>query len=148
MFAVQAPLLHLPLLKPQLMNKFNWPALLVGLAVLSACSKDPGEGGRAEIRGLLYEQRYNGSSPQGQPYPVADARVAIIYGDGEYADDDTRTGPNGEFRFAWLRKGDYRLYAISECQSCPSGEEGVYLDVSINGRKQVVNVGTLTIRNY
>jgi len=130
------------------MMKNHWLVALIGTAVLVSCSKDPGDGGRAEIRGLLYEQRYNGSSAQGQPYPVADARVAIIYGDGQYADDDTRTGPNGEFRFAWLRKGDYRLYAISECPSCPSGEEGVYLDATITGRKQVVNVGTLTIRNY
>ncbi|MBK6341131.1 MAG: carboxypeptidase regulatory-like domain-containing protein [Flavobacteriales bacterium] len=130
------------------MMKNLWLIAMTCSALLVSCSKEPGEGGRAEIRGLLYEQRYNGSSLQGQPYPIADARVAIIYGDGEYADDDTRTGPNGEFRFAWLRKGDYRLYAISECQSCPSGEEGVYVDVTITGRKQVVNVGTITIRNY
>lgn len=117
-------------------------------AMMAGCKKEPGEGGKAEIRGLLYEQRYINGQPAGEPYPKADARVYIIYGDGIYHDDDTRSGPNGEFRFTWLRKGKYRLYAISECLGCPSGEEGVYLDVTINGRKEVVNVGRLTIRNY
>ena len=120
----------------------------IGLLLLSSCRKEPGEGGRAEIRGLLYEQRYVNGQPSGDAYPLADTRVYIIYGDGAYHDDDTRTGPNGEFRFAWLRKGDYRLYAISECQGCPGGSEGVYLSASVNGRKDVVNVGRLTVRNY
>lgn len=118
------------------------------LLLLGSCRKEPGEGGRAEIRGLLYEQRYVNGQPSGEPYPLADERVYIIYGDGDYYDDDTRTGPNGEFRFAWLRKGDYRLYAIGECLGCPSGNEGVYLSVTVNGRKEVVNVGRITVRNY
>ncbi len=118
------------------------------LLLATGCSKEPGEGGRAEIRGVVQEQRYNSSSPTGNPYPVAEQRVYIIYGDGVYADDDTRTGPNGEFRFSWLRKGDYRIYVISECNSCPSGTEGIYRNVEVTGRKDVVNVGTITIRNY
>lgn len=116
--------------------------------MLSACSKEPGEGGRGEIRGVVHEQRYNSSNPVGDPYPIAEQRVYIIYGDGAYADDDTRTGPNGEFRFPWLRKGDYRIYVISECSTCPGGTEGIYRSAEITGRTDVVNVGTITIRNY
>jgi len=130
------------------MMKMHWLVVLICSTMLLGCKKDPGEGGRAEIRGTLYEQRYNSSNPQGEPYPLADTRVYIIYGDGDYHDDDTRTGPNGEFRFAWLRKGSYRLYAISECQNCPGGNEGVYVTVTVDGRKDVVNVGRITVRNY
>lgn len=118
--------------------------------LLDACNKEPGEGGRAEIRGVVYERRYNDATnlPIGQAYPLADARVSIIYGDGDYADDDTRTGPNGEFRFPWLRKGDYRIYVISECNTYTNCTEGIYVDVEISGRKDVVNTDTLLVRNY
>jgi hypothetical protein len=124
------------------------PSAAAVLLLLTGCSKEPGEGGRAEIRGVVKEQRYNGSNPTGDPYPVAEQRVYIIYGDGDYANDDTRTGPNGEFNFPWLRKGDYRVYVISECNNCPSGTTAVYAAVEISGRREIANVGTITIRNY
>ena len=130
------------------MTRYFLLAAIGTLLLLTGCSKDPGEGGRAEIRGVVYEQRYNGSNPVGQPYPVAEQRVYIIYGNGDFADDDTRTGPNGEFRFPWLRKGEYQLYAIGECQNCPSGSEGVYVDVKITGRKSITAADTIFIRNY
>lgn len=129
-------------------------AMLAALAALTilmtSCNKEPGEGGRAEIRGIVYEQRYNDATnlPIGAAYPLADCRVAIIYGDGDYADDDTRTGPDGKFRFAWLRKGDYRLYVISECNDYQNCTVGVYASVSINDRKDVVQADTLLVRNY
>lgn len=129
-------------------------SILMGLAglslLLTACNKEPGEGGRAEIQGLLYERRYSSLTglPTGAPYPLADTRVSIIYGDGDYADNDTRTGPSGEFHFPWLRKGDYRLYAIGECRSCPEGTEATYVDVEISGRKDVVTADTIIVKNY
>ncbi|MBK8498068.1 MAG: hypothetical protein IPL52_04445 [Flavobacteriales bacterium] len=125
-------------------------ALLALPILITSCNKEPGEGGRAEIRGVVYEQRYNSSTglPIGSAYPLADYRVAIIYGNGDYADDDTRTGPTGEYRFPWLRKGDYRLYVISECNDYQNCTEGVYASVSINDRKDVVQADTLLVRNY
>lgn len=119
-------------------------------AMLSACNKEPGDGGRAEIRGVVYEQRYNASTnlPIGEAYPIAEQRVYIIYGDGEYADDDTRTEPDGGFRFPWLRKGDYRVYAVSECNDYQNCTVGVFAEASISGRKDVVKVDTILIRNY
>lgn len=129
-------------------------AILAGLtcaAVLfTACKKEPGEGGKAEIHGIVYEQRYNNTThqPQGDPYPIAEQRVYIIYGTGDYADDDTRTEPDGTFRFAWLRKGDYRVYSVSECDTCASGTKGIYVDVEIGDRKEVVNADPITIENW
>lgn len=129
-------------------------SLLAGLAGLSllitGCNKEPGEGGRAEIRGVVYEQRFNSSTnlPIGAAYPIAEQRVYIIYGDGDYADDDTRTEPDGGFRFPWLRKGDYRVYVLSECNDYANCTEGIYVDASISGRKDVVQLDTILIRNY
>jgi hypothetical protein len=120
------------------------PVLMIG------CNKEPGEGGRAEIQGIVYEQRYNDATnlPIGLPYPLSDYRVAIIYGDGDYADNDTRTGPDGKFHFPWLRKGDYRLYVISECNDYINCTEGIYVDVEISGRKDVVQSDTILVKNY
>ncbi len=126
-------------------------AALLALPILTTgCNKEPGEGGRAEIQGIVYEQRYSQSTglPTGSAYPLSDHRVAIIYGDGDYADNDTRTGPNGEYRFPWLRKGDYRLYVISECNDYENCTEGLYASVSINDRKDVVKADTIFVRNY
>ncbi|MEO8591662.1 MAG: hypothetical protein ABI432_19930 [Flavobacteriales bacterium] len=127
---------------------------LVGLAsaavLFTACNKDPGEGGKAEIHGIVYEQRYNNVTnlPVGDPYPIAEQRVYIIYGDGDYADDDTRTEPDGTYRFAWLRKGDYRIYTVSECDTCASGTKGIYVSAEIGDRKEVVDVPLITIENW
>ncbi len=125
--------------------------VLLALPFLSTgCNKEPGEGGRAEIQGIVYERRYNDATnlPIGAAYPLADYRVAIVYGDGDYADDDTRTGPDGKFHFPWLRKGDYRIYVISECNTYVNCTEGIYVDVEISGRKDVVEMDTIQVRNY
>ena len=109
--------------------------LLLMLACVSACTA---------------EQRYNTATglPIGSPYPLSYQRVAIIYGDGDYADNDTRTSPDGKFHFPWLRKGDYRLYVISECNDYANCTEGLYVDVSIGGRKDIVGTDTIFVRNY
>lgn len=122
--------------------------LLLAVLVITGCSKDPGDGGRAEIRGVLLRQDVSLSgNPQGDPYPAVDERVYIIYGDGQYHDDDTRTGPSGEFRFPWLRKGSYRIYAISECDN-DNCRTAVYRTVEIGGRREVIAAPTITVLNY
>ena len=126
----------------------------LGLSVLAlgliSCNKEPGEGGKAEIRGTIQEQRYSllSGNPQGDPYPLAEHRVYIIYGDDDFASDDTRTGPNGEFHFPWLRKGSYRIYTISECDDYDNCTEGIFRTVEIGERKEVVTVEEITVRNY
>ncbi len=129
-------------------------ALLLCLLAVSflfiACKKEPGEGGRAEIRGRVIEQRYsnNTQQPIGLPYAKADQRVFIIYGDGEFHDDDVRTGPGGTFRFPWLQKGDYRVYVISECGAYDGCNTAVIKVATIGDRKEVVDVGDIVIQNW
>lgn len=125
-----------------------WMAMAVVLS--TGCSKEPGVGGRGEITGRVIEQRYSMSTqqPVGQPYALADHRVYIIYGDGQYHDDDVRTGPDGSFRFAWLRKGDYTIYTISECGQFNGCTYGVYARASIGSRKDAVDVGVLNVQNF
>ncbi len=126
-----------------------------GLLLSSSCKKEPGEGGKSEIRGYVYEQLFNDGTCQanGQPYPMIDARVYIIYGDHDFYDDDIRTGPDGLFVFNWLRKGDYRIYTITEClddcdQGCSGEFKAVYASTSVSGKDDVVSVGILNVKNY
>jgi hypothetical protein len=123
----------------------------LALALLfTACSKEPGEGGRAEIRGRVLEQNYNGNTlqPFGPIYPKADQRVFIIYGTGTTPDSDVRTGADGSFSFPWLRKGDYTVYTISECGDYRNCTFAVSANANIGSRKDQVDVGDLMIRDY
>jgi hypothetical protein len=126
---------------------------LLFILLAAGCVKDPGIGGRAEIQGRVMEQRYNSSGvPQGDPYPRAGRRVYISYGAEEGQDDTERTGPEGHFRFPWLRKGTYRIHVMSQCQvdpvDCPAGTREVWRIVELSDRKAVVDVGDLLIENW
>lgn len=118
------------------------------LLLTTACKKDPGEGGRAEIRGMVLRQDVNAVGiPIGSPYPYQDTRVYIVYGDHEYHDDDVRTGPDGRFVFRWLRKGTYTVYTFGEC-NCPGKTVAVNRNVTIDGRKDVITVPTIIVDNF
>ena len=128
----------------------NHFAVLLGTIVFlaTACSKEPGEGGRSEIRGHVYEQRYNSTGqPTGPKRPLPDHRVFIIYGDGDFHDDDVRTGEGGLFAFKWLRKGDYTVYIVSECGDGSGCTKIVKRTASV-GRKEVVSVGEMIMENW
>ena len=122
------------------------------LALITACNKEPGEGGKAEIRGRVVEQEYNNNNqPTGDPYAIPEHNVYIVYGDasdGAFADDNVDTGPNGEFRFIWLRKGTYTIYTVSECGDCDGDLKTISTRVEIGDKKEVVDLGTITIEKW
>ncbi len=126
--------------------------VLLAWPLLHGCVKEPGIGGRAEIHGRVMEQHHNDAGePQGDPYPLPDKRVYIVYGDNTGVDDDVRTGPDGRFRFPWLRKGSYRVYTISECQvnyDCLSGTYQVSREAELSGRTEIMDIGDLKIENW
>ena len=123
-------------------------SILVLTIGLAGCAKEPGIGGRAEIHGRVMEQ-HQGS---GEYYPLPDHDVYIVYGDGTTPDDDVSTGPDGRFRFPWLRKGNYRIFTLSECEydpvGCPSGSIAVERAVDLVDRTDLVDVGDLYITNW
>ena len=131
-------------------------SLLGALALLlTGCKKEPGEGGKSELRGRVVEQAMNENTcqPMGQPYPLLEARVYIMYGDHDFPDDDVRTGPEGVFVFSWLRKGDYRVYVVGECRDdCETGCSGeqriTLISTTVDGKSGVTDVGTLSVKNY
>jgi hypothetical protein len=123
------------------------------LFLLTGCKKEPGLGGKTEIRGYVLRQNVSqGGVPIGAAYPYPEARVYIVYGDHDFYDDDVRTGPDGLFVFSWLREGDYKVYTFGECtgttNGCNNGLTAVYATAKASGDETVVNVGNLTAANY
>ena len=126
------------------------PAVCSIALLLTACSKEPGEGGKALIRGTVLKQDINNNTgqPTGDPYPAQEEKVYIIYGDHDFYDDDIDTDPDGKFEFRWLRKGSYTIFVYSECPTCEAGAEAKRYTVEVSDRKGTVDVPTITIANW
>jgi hypothetical protein len=116
--------------------------------ILTSCAKDPGEGGNSSITGKVLVHQYNYDfTVLLDEYWAADADVYIIYGDGVTDDDRLRAGPDGDFRFQFLRKGNYQIYVYSDdsTMTSASGTIALYRNVEITKNKQTVDAGTIVI---
>lgn len=127
--------------------------LISGCAlVLAACTKYPGEGGRASIEGnVKVERRLVPTNPNTvqDTIPGADVEVYLIYGDHVSPDDRIWTDFDGNFRFRNLRKGEYTLYIYSKDTTGLDGANPdrmpVLRDISIDERKQEIDLGEIFI---
>ena len=96
-------------------------ASLIILFFVSSCEKSPGEGGTSTIQGSVYKlsSYYNVLTQQTDTvYYQLDAKkdVYIIYSDNEndFYNDNIETNWNGQYRFDYLRKGDYTLFVYTD----------------------------------
>lgn len=131
------------------MRKALFVGLVCGLTLVS-CNKEPGTGGKATIKGTVMEYHYNSiDDPTPSYYPIANEDVYIIYGDGVTYNDRQRTGPNGEFEFNYLRKGNYTIYVYSDNPEWPTNPEiAVEQVVEITERKQEIEIPTIEIHDF
>jgi hypothetical protein len=119
---------------------------LVAVMLLS-CKKEPGEGGTSTIRGKVLVQDYDDESGELQAeYYGVEERVYIIYGEEDFYGNDTRTSFDGSFEFHFLRKGNYTVFAYSECDTCPSGFNAVTVDAEITENHSTVELSDLIVR--
>jgi hypothetical protein len=119
------------------------------LLFFTACKKDEGEGGKAEINGKLVGRYFCDNTGELLETSAAiGQRVYITYGESTVFDDDVRTSGTGEFSFKFLQPGDYTITALSECVGCPSGTEVVKKSVTIGKKDRDVTAGTLTVDDY
>lgn len=106
----------------------------------SSCKKEPGEGGQAIIQGKIFVQEYNANCAElrGEYYGI-DEEVYIIAGDDPSYFERVRTGPDGTYWFPYLRKGDYRIYALSDdCEPTTDQMNTVEVQTTIEERKQTI----------
>ena len=111
------------ILKTEIMtNIFNYMKsliriLIIGLIIMPfiSCEKTEGEGGTSSIIGKVRVKNYDSSfKVLLDEYYAQEQRVYIIYGDDITHSDDVRTNYDGTYRFSFLRKGIYHIYAYSK----------------------------------
>jgi len=124
-------------------------ALMLGvLTFVSGCSLGPGEGGRSSISGKVFLEEYNSSNVLVNSFYITEERVYIIYGDDSIYGDEYRTSYDGSYRFDFLRKGNYKVFAYSECISCPDFTEAIFSEVEITENGENVVLEDIVIKKW
>jgi hypothetical protein len=82
------------------------------------CNKDEGTGGSSSVEGYVYNIVYNDDNYSflTDTFPAIGKTVYITYGNDNSVGDKTDAGIDGYFRFDYLRKGTYRIFAVSKDQ--------------------------------
>lgn len=132
----------------KILFSFFWVVLF-----FSSCEKTEGEGGQGSITGKVWVDEYITLNNPSASYYAEEIRVYLIYGnDGTIFDDDTRTSFDGSFRFDHLRKGDYQVFAYSECvpidSSCPSGLDPIIRNVSLSKNDSELTLEDFVLSDY
>lgn len=118
------------------------------VASIAACKKDPGEGGRATIKGKVYVRNYNSTyTLLNDQYFAQGENVYIMYGDIPGIGNSVRTAYDGSFQFPYLRKGKYKVYALSKDSTSAATSKTIEVlkEIEIKDKKEVVDVGTIVI---
>lgn len=121
-------------------------------AVLISCSKEPGPGGLASIKGKVYVYDLTSGLDTISKGYLADMRVFIGAADESVQFDDTRTSYDGSFEFDYLRKGKYKVWVIAESDTFavtlperPDGQQYYIQDVEVKEKKEEVVLPDFTI---
>lgn len=119
--------------------------LIIGI---SSCEKTEGEGGTSSISGKVRVIDYNSNFTLiNSEYYAQESRVYIIYGDDITHSRDVRTNFDGTFRFSFLKKGTYHIYAYSKDSSftSPSGYIPIIVSVDITKNNQHIEVDDIVV---
>ena len=134
-------------------------ALFTVIILIASCSKGPGEGGKAAIKGKILVHNYDATFTQLlSTYYVGEENVYIIYGDDPTYSKQVKTSYDGTFVFPYLRPGKYTVFAYSKdtvkyLNGVPnySGNVlnskffGVPVEVEITGKKDSVIMDDIEI---
>lgn len=120
---------------------------------LSGCKKIEGPGGAATIQGKIRITEYDSAENPINTYMGQKFDVYIIYGDDSeqtYFDDDVETSYDGTFKFRYLEPGNYRIFFYEDCNNdelstCYSGKKVTIKEVTIDDKKQIVDLGTIDV---
>jgi hypothetical protein len=123
--------------------------LLVLIIILtSSCEKTEGEGGTSTIIGRVKVKNYNSDfTIKFGEYYSDGVDVYIIYGNDSIYSDDFETGIDGWYKFEYLNKGKYKVYAMSadSTRTSPSGSVPVIKEVNIDENNSTFIVEDIVI---
>ncbi|MGZ3863159.1 MAG: hypothetical protein ACXVPN_05085 [Bacteroidia bacterium] len=123
------------------------------LFILSGCKKPAGPGGKASIKGKIYVKDFNTAAygPPISEYYGAGETVYICYGTNTSVGNTVKTSTDGSFEFLYLRKGHYKIFALSRDTSIHvSGSNKtipVEVSIDIKSIKETITVPDITINN-
>jgi hypothetical protein len=90
----------------------------VSLLLLTACNTGEGLGGSSSIEGYVYQVEHSDDNFtfHTDTFAAAKKDVYLIFGStmDEYFGDDVETDAQGRYRFDYLRRGSYTVFAYSE----------------------------------
>lgn len=123
-------------------------AILFATTLFLSCQKEAGPGGTSTITGKVLVRSKNADfTILKAEYWAQDQDVFIIYGNDSVYSDKFKTNYDGSYRFKYLNKGDYTIFAYSEDSTftSPSGVVAVKVNVSITDNRQDVIAPLITI---
>lgn len=125
---------------------------LIVLAILalmfSSCRKEAGEGGSASITGKVWVLDYNSEYTEiNSRYYGVKEDVYLVYGDDVVYSRSYETSYDGSYRFQYLRKGKYKVFAYSEdtTGTVPGGVFAVIRELEITEKNQNIVLDDLVI---
>lgn len=131
------------------MQKNRFMLLLSMLLLLAAaCTKGPGVGGRASIKGKVFAHNYSNSFLLNDSGYIGGQKVYIKYGDEPGVGDDVDTDNTGTFYFPYLRKGKYTLYVYSKRLTNNTLDSAVVQTITISDRKEEVELPQFNIITF
>ncbi len=118
------------------------------IGMVTSCEKPEGTGGTSSIVGKIWVRNYNADfSRINAEYWGEEVDVYIMYGNDTIHSDDTKTSYNGSYKFDYLQKGDYTIYAYSDDSTMmsPSGRIPVKASITIKEAGEEYLVPTITV---
>lgn len=123
-------------------------AILIVSVILFSCTKGPGEGGRASIKGSVFARNYSNTYIKTDSGFIGGQNVYIKYGDEPGISDNTDTDPNGEFYFNYLREGKYTIIVYSKQLTNNVLDSAIIQTVEITSKKQALIIPQMDINTF
>ncbi len=130
------------------MFKSNLIISCVLLFLCVQCKKAAGPGGKATIKGKIYVKNYNSNGTLLlNEYYIQGENVYITYDNDVAVGDNVKTSYDGTYVFPYLRKGKYKVFAVSKDinSSGLDATVAVIKEIEITGKKETIELSDIVI---
>ena len=136
--------------KIEMKNRFKKGVALLAIVpfLFGSCAKEEGPGGSSTIYGRVWVEDWNSNfSKLNDQYWAQEERVYLLYGNDTIYSKDFRTDDAGCYKFDYLTKGNYTIYALSKDKDNPTSPMKVRsaVTVKISKNNQTVEAPKITI---
>ena len=114
------------------MKPYQIALMLVFTLLTNSCKKPAGPGGKASIKGKIYVKDFDVAAYGliSQYYGPGE-NVYICYGNNNIVGNHVNTSTDGSYQFLYLRKGHYKIFALSRDTSIHVAGSNKTIPVSV-----------------